>query len=430
MTSPVVFIRFTIVVAGLLAISIPLGAQPGKSKTADQLSRDLSDGSAEVRRRAAADLSERGYEAIPAVPALSAALKDDVAAVRSAAALAISKIGPEAAAAVPNLMSLLKDQDPIIRQRAASALYSIGPAAKPAVEALKEALKDDASDNSSRAALALGRIGEPAVPALIEALSHTNAETRRRAAQALASIGPKAGKAVPALAAALKDPDGWVRRFACWALGSIGADAKEALPALRQYLKAPAQHDQFDAAEAMLRIDPSAAGPVEVLKGEGTMRTSPWYAASRLALVPAEAETALPVLIKSLDEPHSWIRDMAITGIGRLGPKNGAPAVEKLQAIARNGQATNRLMAAETLATLVGKPNELLTVLDQELESKTSERRAESLKALAKLGPQGQELAERVIPLLKDNDWTVREAARSAMKRIDPSRAKTLKIPE
>src|SRR5262245_29404986 len=430
MTPPVAFARYTLLIVGLLTISIPIGAQPAKTKTADQLSRDLSDGSAEVRRRAAADLSELGYEAIPAVPALSAALKDEDAAVRSTAALAISKIGPEAAAAVPNLMSLLKDQDPIIRQRAASALHSIGPAAKPAVEALKEALKDDAIDNASSAALALGRIGEPAVPALIEALSHTNAETRRNAARALASIGPKAGKAVPALAAALKDPDGWVRRFACWALGSMSGDAKEALPALRQYLKAPAQHDQFDAAAAMLLIDPSAAGPVEVLKSEGTMRTSPWYAASRLALVPTEAKTALPVLIKSLDEPHSWIEAMAISGIGRLGPKNGAPAVEKLQAIARNGEATNRLMAAETLATLVGKPNELLTVIGQELASKTSERRANSLKALAKLGPQGQEAAEGGTPLLKDNDWAVRETARSAMKRIDPSRAKTLKIPD
>jgi len=430
MSPPVVSGRYTLLLAGLLALSIPAGAQPIQRKTADQLSRDLSDGSAFVRRRAATDLSKLGHEAIAAVPALSAALKDADAAVRSAAALAVSRIGPEAAVAVPNLMALLQDKDAITRQRALTALHSIGPAAKPAVEALKKALKDDAIDNSSRAANALGRIGEPAVPALIEALSHTNAETRRNAARALASIGPKARKAVPALAAALKDQDGWVRRFACGALGSMGADAKEALPALRQYLKAPAQHDQFDAAEAMLLIDPSAAGPVEVLKSEGTMRTSPWYAASRLALVPTEAETALPVLIKSLDEPHSWIRDMAITGIGRLGPKNGAPAVEKLQAIARNGEATNRLMAAETLATLVGKPNELLTVIGQELASKTSERRAESLKALAKLGPQGQELAERVIPLLKDNDWAVREAARSAMKRIDPSRAKTLKIPD
>src|SRR5262249_51166375 len=146
MTPPVVSCRYSLLIAGLLAISIPVGAQPGKTKTADQLSRDLSDSSAEVRRRAASDLSELGYEAIPAVPGLSAALKDKDAAVRSAAALAIARIGPEAAATVPNLMSLLKDQDPIIRQRAVTALHSIGPASKPAVEALKEALKDNALD--------------------------------------------------------------------------------------------------------------------------------------------------------------------------------------------------------------------------------------------------------------------------------------------
>src|SRR5262249_32471769 len=131
-----------------------------------------------------------------------------------------------------------------------------------------------------------------------------------------------------------------------------------------------------------------------------------------------------------LEEEPVWRVDMAINGIRRLGPKNGVLAVPKLQAVARNGQATNRLKAAETLAALAGKRNELLTVIDQELASKTSEQRAHGLTALAKLGPQGQKLAENVIPLLKDNDWAVREAARSAIKQIDPSRAKALRIPD
>ena len=48
--------------------------------------------------------------------------------------------------------------------------------------------------------------------------------------------------------------------------------------------------------------------------------------------------------------------------------------------------------------------------------------------ALAKLGLQGQQLTERVLPLLKDNNWQVREAARIAMKQIDPLRAMALMI--
>jgi HEAT repeat protein len=115
---------------------------------------------------------------------------------------------------------------------------------------------------------------------------------------------------------------------------------------------------------------------------------------------------------------------MAITGLRRLGPKNAAPAVPKLQALARNSEAANRLMAAEALSTLGGDPNKLITVIGEELAGRTSERRVASLKALAKLGPQGQSLIERVIPLLKDNDWVVREAARAALSRIDPARAR------
>ena len=99
MTAPYVSDKNALVIAVLLALSVPVGSQPFATKTADQLSRELSDGSAKVRGRAAADLSRLGYEAIQAVPALSAALKHDDAAVRSGAALTISKIGPEAAAA-------------------------------------------------------------------------------------------------------------------------------------------------------------------------------------------------------------------------------------------------------------------------------------------------------------------------------------------
>jgi hypothetical protein len=98
MTAPYVSDKNALVIAVLLALSIPVVSQPVATKTADQLSRELSDGSAKVRGRAAADLSRLGYEAIQAVPALSAALKHDDAAVRSGAALTISKIGPEAAA--------------------------------------------------------------------------------------------------------------------------------------------------------------------------------------------------------------------------------------------------------------------------------------------------------------------------------------------
>lgn len=239
----------------------------------------------------------------------------------------------------------------------------------------------------------------------------------------LRALEPKTRMPIPALAAALRDPYGFVRRHACWVLGSMGADAKEALPALRQRLRDENLLEQFEAAEAMLRIDPSAAEPVEVLKSEGMLREYPLYAASALALVATEAETASPVLMKRLDEEEApaWSQAMAIVGVGRLGPKSGAPAVPKLQTIARNGEGIYRLLAAETLVTLTGKPDELLTVIEQELLSppKSSERRASALKALARLGPQGRQLAGKVIPLLKDNDWEIREAARAAMKQID-----------
>jgi HEAT repeat protein len=309
-------------------------------------------------------------------------------------------VGPEAAEAIPNLLPLLDDLDPLIRQRAIIALHNIGAAAKPAVEALRGALKDKGLDNSSRAANALGRIGEPAVPVLIEALGHKTAETRARDAQALATLGPKAKQAIPALTITLRDPDDWVRRFSCWALGRMGADAKVALPVLRQRLKDENLHFRFDAAETILLIDPRPPDAVAVLKDDAMRRTMKLYAASALALVPAEAEATLPILSRTLaEEGPVWRRDMAITGISRLGPKLGARAAPHLQAIARDARAMGRLRAAEALATLTGRPDELLTAIGDELGSKARDRRLEGLNALARLGSTGKGLTERVFTL-------------------------------
>src|SRR5262249_11311191 len=151
--------------------------------------------------------------------------------------------------------------------------------------------------------------------------------------------------------------------------------AKDALPALRERLREQNLHEQFQAAEAMLMIDPAAAGAVEVLKREDMMREMTLYSACALALVPAEVETALPILIKSLEDEMLWRGDRPTQGFAGLGARNGAPAAAKLQAMAKEAQEASRLEAAETLVTLTGKPDDLLMVIDQELANKSSERR-------------------------------------------------------
>jgi HEAT repeat protein len=414
-----VLARHLLLIAGLLAFASPGLSQIRTTKSVNQLTHELREGSVEVRRRAAEEIAKLGYETIPAVPALSAALKDEDGEVRSAAALAISKIGPEAAAAVPSLIGMLNDRNPAARERALIALGNIGPDSAPATKALQDILQNDAADQASLAVNAMERIGEPAIPALIVATRHADAKVRGRSVLALRSLGPNAKTAVPTLMEALRDSDDWVRRYACWALGGVGTDAKEALPALRNRLKDTNLHFRLDAAEAMLLIDSSAADAIEILKSEAMLRQMPLYAASALSVVPAEAETGLELLVKTLDEKEpAWKQDMAIHAIVRFGPKKGLAAVPRLQAIARNPRAANRLVAAETLTALTGKQEELLTLIVEELTSKSEQRKIASLKALAKLGPGGKELSERTIPLLKDDSWPVREAARFTIKQI------------
>jgi HEAT repeat protein len=68
-------------------------------------------------------------------------------------------------------------------------------------------------------------------------------------------MGPKAHSAVPALIIALDDEDVGVRLNAARALGQIGAEAEEAVPALMRALKDPANQGP---------IAPEAAAPTKL----------------------------------------------------------------------------------------------------------------------------------------------------------------------
>jgi HEAT repeat protein len=170
------------------------------------------------------------------------ALKDPDPDTRRGAAFALSRIGRDAGPAVPALAEALKDESPRVRFEAAFALYKIGPGARDAVPALCAALKDE----------------EPLV--------------RMDAALALSEVGPDACDAIPALIEAIKDPDNrrravtfpqTIRGEAIIAVGRIGPDARDALPVLREALDDEDWITRRAAAEALGKIDPEHAPPLE-----------------------------------------------------------------------------------------------------------------------------------------------------------------------
>src|SRR5262245_50146385 len=92
-----------------------------------KLVKQLKDGKADARAKAAKELGQLGAEAKAAVPALAEALiKDADAQVRSYTAYALGQIGPDARAGVPALAEALEDKSEDVRPLAADALGRIG----------------------------------------------------------------------------------------------------------------------------------------------------------------------------------------------------------------------------------------------------------------------------------------------------------------
>src|SRR5207248_1705481 len=91
-------------------------AAQAAQKTLPELTAQLKDKDAKVRRAAAQDLGRRGPRAVAATPALVEALADGAAEVRTAAAEAIGSIGITAKSAVPALLAALKDKDALVRE--------------------------------------------------------------------------------------------------------------------------------------------------------------------------------------------------------------------------------------------------------------------------------------------------------------------------
>ncbi len=113
------------------------------SGTAAEVGRALSDPDPVARGLAAIVLRDRGAEALPALPALSAALRDEDANVRLMSANALAGLGPQAAPAVPRTTAACAvpgEQVHVLRS-CATALGAIGKAARPALPVLQGLVK-------------------------------------------------------------------------------------------------------------------------------------------------------------------------------------------------------------------------------------------------------------------------------------------------
>ncbi len=401
-----------------------------------------------------------------AVPALVEALKHEEGRVRAEAAEELGLIGRPARAAVPALFRALKDTDGLVRLRAAGALAQLDPKHPAALPALLQGMQEKEAKMRKAAAESLGDIGpeaKAAETALVEALRDADLGVRWAAAEALGLVGPEAHAAVPALAKALKDRE--ILAAVAAALGQIGPAAKDAVPALSEVLKEKDRALRWVAAVALVRIDPSAAGPASRLfaealnnpderarydvmiylsrMGSAAKEAAPDLAAllrhrdpairanavRGLASIGFQASAVLPALVEALQDENQHIRYLAALTLGDAGPKAKA-ALPALAARLNDGECWPRITAARAVWRIGGDTKAAVPILIAAARGVGVARevfgpypRIYAIVELGEMGAQARGAIPALTTALKDQVEDVRKAAAAALKKIDPDAA-------
>jgi len=234
------------------------------------------------------------------------------------------------------------------------------------------------------AAKALGKIGPKAVPGLIEALHFKESRLR----QPIISFKEK-------LPAAIRDwlptprPSNWCRSMAADGLGEVGPGAHAAIPALMDALT-QSHYQDGPCAFALCRI------------------------------TPVSGKTVLAV--SKLLESDDWRYRLGIAYcLGALGPA-AKPAVPSLIAALDHGSADLRGAAGPALWK-IGETNIALAAHIHILKTDESYYRRGSASFLGNLGTQAKLAVPTLLELLNDEEADVRQAAREAVRKIDPQAA-------
>lgn len=335
----------------------------------------------------------------------------------------------------PLLIPLITHKDRTLARAAIFALGQLGN--REAAEPLVKARPNVPIEDATLIAEALGKIGgEAATAALIEMLRDFNAAIRAEAALALARA--KDGAAANALLLAVYDPDAMVARNAIYAL-----EKQDALPrtcsAVSELLGNASPDVRATAARTLgkLKCGDAANSLIGLLEDDDARVVV--NAAIALGDIPAKnAGNALGRVLTSHKSQHA--RAAAAMSLEQIADKNTRDALMqglldrspmvrihsgRAMAAAQKGKSAmfidqlradgNRLVRAAAiecygLAGLNDRTKELLKIAH---DDKDPMMRVAAIHSLAKL--KDQSIAPQLESLLMDPDFTVAEAAVSAM---------------
>lgn len=311
----------------------------------------------------------------------------------------MARIGPDGRDAIPQMVELLAIQQPYFRQRIFDVLIPFGVDAKAAGPVLVEQLKDPQVHLRVTATIILIEIGEvkPAATAVSGLLKDSTVHViyHERLHAALRKLGPDGGPVLPALRQVVDEREISYYRFQCAVtLAKLDPSQKDAaVAALTAITLNTTSSLQLEAAAALLELDRSNGQAMEALK-QGLADIRPdirRLAAQKLGQLGTHARSALPLLRKLSEDEDPSVRNSAAAALWKVD------------------------MDAKALAMLTEAIQAPLS---------THDTRAQAVALLGDLGADGKEAVPVILRALRDRHPSVRSAAQTALKKVDPEAAR------
>ena len=319
----------------------------------------------------------------------------------------------------------------VMSSEGAEALKEIKPPANQLLPVLERHLKSTDRMNRRQALYILGSTGdgaEQAVPCLCAALKSLDVWEHALAVQSLGWIGPKARAAVPTLIEMLKAPPNTnqplvhLPRQAAFALGKIGSAAAPALSLVQELFEQETNWNlRCSLAVALCHIDGGQTNALAFLtNGLATHEPASerWIAACELGNVGPDAKAAVPLLLAALDGTN----DMLFSQVPGVLMKMGIPTgtfLPRMKIRLRSENETSRVNAAARVLELdAADPAALVVLMDQ--IKRWALFRDFAIETLGRTGPPAAEAIPVLREVVKHGSNQEREAARQALRRIEP----------
>jgi HEAT repeat protein len=265
-----------------------------------------------------------------------------------------------------------------------------------------------------------------AVTPLTELLKSDSAKVRAHAAHSLGEIGPAARPAVDSLSQLLKDADETVRRQAVQAIGDIRPGPQVMVPLCVKLLEDP---DPGVRLRVMNAIADAGARAVPGLIAALDNEKAAYWACLILRDIGPDAKDAVPALTKKLQDKDPEVRREAILALAAVG-KEAESAVEPIAAAVKDEITCGA--ATYALGRIGQIPADVEPTVRANAKSSDKVLSTASLWALARVHPEDKELfrevAERLIPRLKDTDLIVRQTVAHALLSLPPDPEITMPI--